>query len=62
MPKLFLSDALEEGRLVQIWPDGAAPSVTLRVVYPSRWELPAKVRVWIDYSAEWQTGVLEPSP
>jgi len=58
MPKLFLNDALEDGRLVQIWPDEAAPAVTLGVVYPSRRELPAKVRVWIDFLVEWQTGVL----
>lgn len=54
MPKLFLGDALDDGRLVQIWPDGRAPAVTLAVVYPSRRELPAKVRAWIDFLVDWQ--------
>lgn len=53
MPKLFLRDALADGRLVQIWPEDAAPAATLGVVYPSRRELPAKVRVWIDSLVEW---------
>jgi len=52
MPRLFLNDALEDGRLVQIWPDDRAPAVTLGVVYPSRRELPAKVRAWIDFLVE----------
>lgn len=49
MPRLFLQDALDRGDLVQLWPDHTGPSVTLAVVYPSRHELPAKVRAFIDF-------------
>ncbi len=52
MPKLFLADAIRSGDLVQIWPDGAAPAITLGVVYPSRRELPRKVRAFVDYLVE----------
>lgn len=52
MPKLFLDDAIERGELVQLFPDEASPNVTLAVVYPSRHELPTKVRVFVDYLAE----------
>lgn len=52
MPRLFLADAIESGELIQIWPDEAAPPVTLAVVYPSRRELPRKVRAFVDYLVE----------
>jgi len=52
MPKLFLQDAIGRGELVQLWPDAAAPAVTLAVVYPSRRELPRKVRAFVDYMVE----------
>jgi DNA-binding transcriptional LysR family regulator len=32
MPKLFVEDALDEGRLIQLWPDDAAPGVPLTAV------------------------------
>lgn len=60
MPKLFLADAIAHGDLVQIWPDDAAPPVTLAVVYPSRRDLPRKVRAFVDFLVEcrgqWQVG------
>lgn len=52
MPRLFLRDAIAGGELEQIWPDSAAPAVTLAVVYPSRRELPAKVRTFVDFLVE----------
>lgn len=52
MPRLFLLKAIESGELIQIWPDAAAPEVTLAVVYPSRRELPAKVRAFVDFLVE----------
>ena len=52
MPKLFLADAIASGELEQIWPDDAAPAVTLAVVYPSRRELPRKVRAFVDFMVE----------
>jgi len=52
MPRLFLRDAIASGELEQIWPDSAAPPVTLAVVYPSRRELPGKVRAFVDFLVE----------
>lgn len=51
MPKLFVQESVDEGRLVQLWPDDAGPGVTLAAVYPSRRELPPKVRVFVDFVA-----------
>lgn len=51
MPKLFVQEALDAGRLIQLWPDDAGPGVPLAAVYPSRRELPAKVRVFVDFVA-----------
>lgn len=52
MPKIFVRGALERGELVQLWPDDACPPVTLAVVYPSRRELPRKVRVFVEFVAD----------
>jgi DNA-binding transcriptional LysR family regulator len=52
MPRLFVQQSLERGELVQLWPDTTCPSVTLAIVYPSRRELPAKVRAFVDFVAE----------
>jgi DNA-binding transcriptional LysR family regulator len=57
MPKLFLDDALDDGRRVQLRWNHAAPPVTLGVVCPSRRELPAEVRAWIDFLLEWQRSL-----
>ncbi len=56
MPRLFLEDAIARGVLVPIWPDDRAPPVTLAVVYPSRRELPGKVRAFVDFLAEQRAG------
>lgn len=62
MPKLFVQAALDEGRLIQLWPDHAGPGVPLTAVYPSRRELPAKVRVFVDFAAGVaDRAVLEPA-
>lgn len=52
MPELFVRDALDRGDLVQLWPDGTVPAVTLAIVYPSRRSLPAKVRAFVDFMVE----------
>lgn len=49
MPSLFVREAIERGALVQLWPDDACPAVTLAAVYPSRRELPRKVRTFVDF-------------
>lgn len=62
MPKLFLEDAISDGRLIQLWPDNCAPSVTLAVVFPSGRELPAKVRAWIDFLVDQRDAGWSPTP
>lgn len=52
MPRLFVQGAISRGELVQLWPDAACPSVTLAIVYPSRRELPGKVRAFVDFVTE----------
>ena len=52
MPELFLREAIARGELVPLWPDAAAPAVTLAAVYPSRRELPRKTRAFVDFIAE----------
>jgi DNA-binding transcriptional LysR family regulator len=49
MPLLFLRDAIDEGRLVQLWPDAVTSNVTFAAMYPSRAGLPAKARAFIDF-------------
>lgn len=52
MPKLFVEDALQRGDLQQLWPDSAAPRLALAAVYPSRRDLPTKVRTFVDFMVE----------
>lgn len=49
MPELFLTDALASGALVPLFPPESLTRVTLALVYPSRRELPAKVRTFVDF-------------
>lgn len=56
MPKLFVADAIDRGRLLQLWPDDACPRIPLTIVYPSRRELPAKARVFIEFVAALAAG------
>lgn len=62
MPRLFLEDAIAKGEIVPIWPDSHSPSVTLAVVYPSRRELPRKVRAFVDFLAERKADWQGPPP
>lgn len=52
MPKLFLQDALDQGRLIQLWPDHVSTRVTFAALYPSRTGMPAKARAFIDFVFE----------
>lgn len=49
MPRPFLQDALDGGELVALWPDDHETNLTLAIVYPSRHELPAKMRAFIAF-------------
>lgn len=52
MPKLFVQQALDSGELIQLWPDGAGPALTLAAVYPSRQAQPAKLRAFVEFMAD----------
>jgi DNA-binding transcriptional LysR family regulator len=44
---------IDDGRLELLLPDHALPPLALHVVYPSRQHLPAKVRTFVDFLAEY---------
>jgi len=52
MPHWLVDAELKKGRLEQVLPDVARPSVPLYAVYPDRSYLPAKVRSFLDYLVE----------
>lgn len=52
MPRLFVQDALDQGRLIQLWPDEVSPQVTFAAFYPSRSGLPSKARAFVDFLLE----------
>ncbi|MFT3673219.1 LysR family transcriptional regulator [Aestuariivirga sp.] len=52
MPHWLVDSELKKGRLEQVLPDVARPSVPLYAVYPDRSYLPAKVRSFLDYLLE----------
>lgn len=49
MPKIFLHDELQSGKLVELLPDYVGSSVTLAAVFPTRSNLAPKVRVFVDF-------------
>lgn len=53
MPRFFSHCALERGELVQVLSDWNSPLSHLYILYPERRLLPLKVRVFIDFLADW---------
>lgn len=51
-PSFLVGDAIADGRLVQVLPDYALPSIGIFAVYPSRKYLSAKIRTFVDFMAE----------
>src|SRR4029079_11814236 len=52
VPEVMLTDALAEGRLVEVLEEFRPPPLPLSVVYPTTRMLPARVRVFIDALSE----------
>jgi len=48
MPRFFVEEDLELGRLTAVLSDYIGPSIPVRLVYPSGRRLPSKTRVFID--------------
>ncbi|RXZ44140.1 LysR family transcriptional regulator [Crenobacter cavernae] len=58
--------ALADGRLVALLPDYALPAQQVYALYPSRRQLPAKVRAFVDFLSElygdppyWERGIVQ---
>ena len=58
MPRILLQGALERGELVPLWDEAECATVTFAVLYPSRYELPAKVRLFVDWLVDIGGGLL----
>ncbi len=54
VPRFDVADALEEGTLVQVLNGYEAPSVPISLLYPSRRNVPLRVRVF----QKWVTELL----
>ncbi|MBO6538075.1 MAG: LysR family transcriptional regulator [Rhizobiaceae bacterium] len=53
LPDFIAEPALESGKLVAILDDWLPPAGGIYAVYPHRRYLPAKIRVFVDYLAQW---------
>lgn len=51
-PRYHLADALASGELVELLPDTPPPSLPLTVLYPPQRQMPARLRVFVDWLAE----------
>lgn len=51
-PRYHLADALASGALVELLPDTPPPSLPLTVLYPPQRQMPARLRVFIDWLVE----------
>ncbi len=49
LPDFIVEDALNDGRLVRLLHDYDRAPLTLSVVYPSRQQVPARTRLFVDY-------------
>jgi len=52
-PDFVVREDLKEGRLVQVLPDAMLTEAGIYAVYPHRRYLPAKVRAFVDFLADW---------
>ncbi len=59
LPDFFLEDALATGKVVALFPDTPRPPSHLYALYPERRLLPLKVRLFIDFMADWFSGADE---
>lgn len=52
MPEFLITDALRDGRLVQVLDDYTLPEMPISLVYPSRKNMSATLRAFLDFTAE----------
>ncbi|HET6431782.1 LysR family transcriptional regulator [Dyella sp.] len=51
-PRYHVADALADGRMVELLPQFPPPSLPLTVLYPQQHQMPARLRVFIDWLVE----------
>ncbi|WP_286829456.1 MULTISPECIES: LysR family transcriptional regulator [Kordiimonas] len=56
LPDFFLEDAIRDGQVKLLFPDIPRPKSYLYALYPERRLLPLKVRLFIDFMADWFAG------
>jgi DNA-binding transcriptional LysR family regulator len=49
---LGVRDMLDDGRLIELFPDWPGERFPLYAVYPSRHQMPARVRAFIDFALQ----------
>jgi len=52
LPRFYLGNEIEDGRLVTLFPDYQQPPVDVFLIYPSRRHMSARVRCFIDFVTE----------
>lgn len=53
IPRIFINNDLENGRLVEVLENFVEEDRTVHIVYPHRRHLPNKTRVFVDFIADW---------
>lgn len=56
MPRYRIVDALKSGRLREILPAHPPPSLPMTILYPQQRQMPARLRVFVDWLVELTTG------
>lgn len=51
-PRYHVADALADGRMIELLPDMPPPALPLTVLYPQQQQMPARLRVFVDWLAE----------
>jgi DNA-binding transcriptional LysR family regulator len=59
LPPFLVREHLDRGRLKTVLPDYPLPTQAVNLLYPSRKQLSPLVRIYIDFCAEWITGLFE---
>ena len=57
IPRYRIAAALKAGRLRELLPDHPPPAMPLTVLYPQQRQMPARLRVFIDWLAELSAGL-----
>jgi len=56
MPRYRIGEALKSGRLRELLPAHPPPSLPMTILYPQQRQMPARLRVFVDWLVELTTG------